>query len=64
MSYDVTYCAEHCEIGIVAKKLFLNKNDSVFGAASAFWQFVDNCTNVCPYKAERAQSVGDKHENN
>ena len=64
MDYNTTYCVEQCEIGVAAKKVFLNENESVFGAASAFWQFVDNCTKVCPYKADRLRSIGDAYENN
>lgn len=47
---DLDYCYKCCEKGQKAGKEFLEKNNSVFDAASDFWAFTDKCFKTCPYK--------------
>lgn len=47
---DITYCNETCPIRKAAQAVFLEQNNSVFEAASAFTNFIANCLKVCPFK--------------
>ena len=49
---DISYCNDKCKIGIAAKDLFLNSNNSAFDAATDFRMFTENCFKTCIFKLE------------
>ena len=49
---NLDYCYKCCEKGKKASDEFLDKNNSVYDAASDFWSFTDECFKTCPYKYE------------
>ena len=56
---DISYCYEKCLLGQAAVEDFLNKNSSVFDAATDFRLFVESCSESCPFK-ENITTVNNK----
>lgn len=54
---DLGYCYKTCPIGKKASEEFLEKNNSVYDAASDFWAFTDECFKNCPYKDEHKREL-------
>ena len=49
---NLEYCYKCCAKGKKASDEFLEKNNSVYDAASDFWSFTDECFKTCPFKDE------------
>ena len=52
---NIEYCNNECQIGVAAKNLFLNLNNSAFDAVFDFQHFAENCFKVCPFKGVRKE---------
>lgn len=50
MNIELEYCYNHCSKGKKISEEFLEKNNSVYDAASDFWAFTEECFKTCPYK--------------
>jgi hypothetical protein len=47
---DISYCFKKCLLGQATAEDILNKNHSVFDAASEFRFFIERCSKNCPFK--------------
>ena len=51
------YCNNGCPIGKAARDVFIELNESIFGAVDNFNAFTDNCIKICPFKTIKNKEV-------
>ena len=52
MSEVKEFCIKSCPLGLEKRKEFLDKNNSVYDAATDMYFFVKECMKTCPYKED------------
>lgn len=50
------FCIKDCPLGKEKSREFLDKNNSVYDAATDMYFFVEECIKTCPYKKKKEEA--------